>query len=72
MRRMIMSQLLVIGFVVQGVSYFLMATPWGFPPSSEVYSNPRVPFAPVIFIAGILLTFLGVLLYELMPERRRD
>ena len=72
MRKMILIHGAIIGFVIMAVSYFLMAAQWGFPPSSESFSNPRVPFAPVFFIAGILVTFSGVLLYEILPERKGD
>ena len=72
MRKLLMIYLLVIGFVIQAVSYFLMATPWGFPPSSVVHSDPRVQFAPTFFIFGIMVTFAGVLLYELLPSRKSE
>ena len=48
----------------------MIAAPWGFPPSDESFSNPRVQFAPVLFVLGILVMFLGVLVYELLPEDR--
>ena len=72
MRKLVMIHLLVIGFVVLTVTYFMMATPWGFPPTSVVHSDPRVPFAPVLFIVGILITFGGVLAYELIPDKRSE
>jgi hypothetical protein len=72
MRRLLMIYLILIGLVVMAVSYFLMATPWGFPPDTVAHSNPRVQFAPVLFIVGIVVSFLGVLVYELLPARRTD
>jgi hypothetical protein len=51
------------------VSYFYLAAPWGFPPSSVEHSDPRVPFAPAIFIVGVFLVFLAAVVYELIPER---
>jgi|SaaInl7_135m_RNA_FD_contig_21_970244_length_863_multi_15_in_0_out_0_2 hypothetical protein len=69
-RRLVMIHLLVIGFTIQIVTYFLVATPWGFPPTSEAFSNPRVPFAPVLFITGILIAFGAALAYELIPDKR--
>ena len=72
MRRLLMIHFIVVGFVIQAASYFLMAAAWGFPPEDVSYSNPRIPFAPVIFIAGIMLVFLGVLIYELLPERKSE
>ena len=72
MRTGLMLLLVLGGFALQGASYFLLAAPWGFPPSSVEYSNPRVPFAPLFFILGVVLVFLGAVVYELFPERRRE
>ena len=57
MRRLLMLYMLLIGFVIQAVSYFLMAAPWGFPSTGEEFSNPRVPFASLFFILGIPAQF---------------
>ncbi len=59
--------LVVVGFGLQAVSYFFLAAPLGVP-SSPVYSNPRVPFAPAVFILGVMLVFLAAVVYELLPE----
>lgn len=63
--------LVLAGIFVMTVSYFWLGAPWGFPPDSEVYSNPRVEFAPAIFILGVLLAFLAAVVYELLPEEKR-
>ncbi len=42
MRRGKTLAMLISGFSLMVVSYFFLAAPWGFPPSSVVYSNPRV------------------------------
>ena len=72
MRKLLMIHFLIIGFAIQVVSYFLMAAPWGFPPRDVSYSNPVVPFAPMVFIGGILIVFMGVLVYELLPSGRDE
>ncbi|MFN3285918.1 MAG: hypothetical protein ACK45F_06515 [bacterium] len=59
--------LVVAGFALQAVSYFFLAAPLGVP-TSPVYSNPRVPFAPAVFILGVVLVFLAAVVYELLPE----
>lgn len=59
--------LVVAGFALQAVSYFFLAAPLGVP-TSPVYSNPRVPFAPAVFILGVMLVFLAAVVYELLPE----
>lgn len=57
------------GAVLMVTSYFLFAAPWGFPPSSEEFSNPRVPFAPGLFVIGVTLVFLAAVVYEILPDR---
>jgi hypothetical protein len=67
--RTILALLMVIGgFVLQAVSFFLWAAPLG-PPTSPVFSNPRLPFAPALFILGVMIVFLAAVVYELLPER---
>jgi hypothetical protein len=58
------------GFLLQAVSYFFLAAPLG-KPVSPAFSDPRVPFAPALFIAGVVLVFLAAVVYELLPERQR-
>ncbi len=64
--------LAVIGFVIQFVSFLFLAAPWGFPPSSPEHSDPVLPFAPLIFIAGVMLVFIAGILYEVLPSRRSE
>ncbi|MBI2568644.1 MAG: hypothetical protein HYV63_16605 [Candidatus Schekmanbacteria bacterium] len=56
------------GFFLQALSYFFLAAPLGIPTGVE-YSNPRLPFAPAIFIAGVMLVFIAAIVYELLPDR---
>lgn len=60
--------LVVAGFSLQIVSYFFLAAPLGLP-TSPAYSDPRLPFAPALFILGVMLVFLAAVVYELLPER---
>lgn len=69
MRAAIVIVLVIGGFALQAVSYFLLAAPLG-TPTSPAFSDPRVPFAPGIFIIGVMLVFLAAVVYELLPERR--
>lgn len=69
MRTAIAIVMVVVGFAIQAIGYFFLAAPWGLPPSSPVHSEPRVPFAPAIFILGVMLVFLAAVVYELLPER---
>jgi uncharacterized membrane protein YedE/YeeE len=61
--------MVAVGIGLMAVSYLFLAAPWGFPPSSVEYSDPRVPFAPTLFILGVVVLFLAAVAYELVPER---
>jgi uncharacterized membrane protein YidH (DUF202 family) len=60
----------VAGFALQAITYFFLATPIG-KPTDESFSNPRVPFAPLLFILGVVLVFVAAVVYELLPDRGR-
>lgn len=68
MRATITLLMVVGGFALQGLSYFLLAAPLG-TPTSPAFSNPRLLFAPALFIVGVMLVFLAAVVYELLPER---
>lgn len=68
MRAAITLLMVLGGFVLQAVSYFGLTAPLGLP-TSPVFSNPRLPFAPLLFILGVMLVFLAAVVYELLPER---
>ncbi len=67
-RGVIAVAMAVAGFALQAVTYLFLATPIG-KPSSVRFSNPRVPFAPALFILGVMLVFIAAIVYELLPER---
>jgi uncharacterized membrane protein len=69
MRTTVSLLMIVLGFTLQVVSYFFLAAPIG-QPTSPAYSNPRLPFAPLLFIVGIALVFLAAVVYELMPDKK--
>jgi hypothetical protein len=58
------------GFALQAVTYFLLAAPLGVP-ASEAFSNPRLPFAAGLFVVGVMMVFIGALVYELIPGERK-
>lgn len=68
MRRTITIVMVVAGLGLMALSYFGLAAPWG--ASSVDNADPRVDFAGLIFIVGVLLTFSAALVYELMSDRR--
>lgn len=67
-----MRTVLFLGCVVAGAALalagFLLAAPIG-APTSSLYSQPRMEFAPAIFILGVVLVFLSAVIYELVPDR---
>lgn len=67
-RGVIAVALAVVGFALQALTYLFLATPIG-KPTSVRFSNPRVPFAPALFILGVMLVFIAAIVYELLPER---
>jgi len=61
--------LVIGGFALQAVSYFLLAAPLG-TPGSPAFSDPRVPFAAALFVLGVMAVFSAAVVYELLPSRR--
>ncbi|MFQ5947270.1 MAG: hypothetical protein ACE5KX_00235 [Acidimicrobiia bacterium] len=69
MRRTIGFLMIAGGLVLMVVSYFFLAAPWG--ASGVEFSNPRVPFAPLLFVIGVMALFAAGLIYELLPDRKK-
>jgi Ni/Fe-hydrogenase subunit HybB-like protein len=61
--------MVAVGVALMAVSYLRLATPWAFPPSGVEHSDPRLPFAPALFVLGVMTSFLSAVVYELWPER---
>lgn len=63
------ASLIIGGVVLMVVSYFFLTAPWG---SDEVAnSNPRMQWAPLLFVVGVIMAFMSAVVYELLPEKRR-
>ena len=69
MRRLLVVLMVVIGVALQIASYFYWSAPLGLA-TSEAFSNPRIPFAPLYFILGVILVFLSAVVYELLPDKK--
>ena len=67
MRKWMFALTLLLGLTL-AVAGFFLAAPIG-PTSSPVISNPRLPFAPGIFVLGVMLIFISAVVYELIPNR---
>jgi hypothetical protein len=63
--------MVLLGFTLSAVSYFFLAAPIG-QPTSPAFSEPRLPFAPLLFIVGIALVFLAAVVYEIMPDKKSE
>jgi hypothetical protein len=70
MRRFWTILTLVVGVALMIVSYFFLTAPWG--TGGVENSNPRLEYAPVLFVAGVMLSFGSALVYEMLPDRDGD
>ena len=68
MRRAVTILMIAGGVAAMAVSYFGLSAPWG--ASGVDNSDPRVQFAPLLFLAGIVSVFLAAVVYEVLPDRR--
>jgi prepilin signal peptidase PulO-like enzyme (type II secretory pathway) len=68
MRRRTLFFLTLLAGVTLAVLGFTLSAPIG-PTESPVYSNPRVEFAPLMFLAGVVLIFFSAVVYEIVPDR---
>lgn len=71
MRRKITLLMVLVGFLFQIDAYLFLAARIG-STSGPWISNPRVPFAPVIFIVGVMFVFIAAIVYETMSEKPDD
>ena len=69
MRNVLTAGCVVVGFVLMIVGYTASA-PWG--TESVVNSDPRFIFAPALFVLGVIFVFSSALVYELLPDKRRQ
>ena len=68
MRKNMFILTLLVGLALAVIG-FLMSAPVG-PTLSPVVSNPRLPFAPTLFILGIVVVFASAVVYELVPDKK--
>jgi hypothetical protein len=70
MRIIVAGTAFVFGTALAVVAYFAMGAPIG-TPTNEGFSNPRVPFAATLFVLGVSVALFSLVLYEVIPERRK-
>ena len=66
MRKTMFLLTLLIGLALV-VTGFLLSAPIGVTDGPAI-SDPRLPFAPAIFVLGIILAFGSAVVYELFPD----
>lgn len=64
MRKTLTLLCLLAGIGLASVSFFMAI------PSDPFASSPKLPFASVFFIIGVMLAFLSAVVYELTPAKR--
>ncbi len=64
--RKVMFLLTLLSGLALAIIGFLLSAPIG-EPSNLAISDPRLPFAPTLFVLGIMLLFGSAIVYELYP-----
>lgn len=67
MRKALTIGMIVVGIALMVISYFGLTAPWG--AGSVANSNPRMQFAPLVFVVGVMMAFGSALVYEMLPDR---
>ena len=70
MRKGLTVGMIVVGIALMAISYFGLTAPWG--NEGVANSEPRLQFAPLVFVVGVMMTFGSALVYEMLPERDQD
>jgi hypothetical protein len=66
MRKIMFLVTLLAGLALAVVG-FILSAPIG-TTTSSVISDPKLPFAPTLFVLGIMLLFFSAVVYELFPD----
>jgi len=67
MRRGLTIGMIIVGIALMVISYFGLAAPWG--ADSVANSDPRLQFAPLLFVLGVMMAFGSALVYEMLPDK---
>jgi len=63
MRKTVAILFILLGVVLSAGGFFLAI------PQDPLGSSPKMPFASLVFILGVMLVFLSAVVYELMPDK---
>lgn len=67
MRKGLTIGMIVVGVALMFISYFFLTAPWG--NQSVSNSDPRMQFAPLVFVLGVMMAFGSALVYEMLPDK---
>ena len=67
MRKAMTLLTLLVGLALTVVG-FVLAAPFG-PLDNPAISDPKLPFAPTLFVLGVMLLFASAVVYELYPGK---
>ena len=67
MRKALTFGMILVGLALMLVAYFGLAAPWG--AESVANSDPRMDFAPLLYVVGVMLAIGSALVYTMLPER---
>jgi len=66
LRRIFFSLTLLVGFALMIIGFLASARV-----GTKPYLDPPIPFAPVVFILGVMLSFVSAVVYEVFPGKYR-
>jgi len=69
MRRGLTVGMIVVGIALMVISYFTLAAPWGV--ERVANSEPRMQFAPLVYVLGVMMAVGSALVYTMLPGRDR-
>lgn len=67
MRKTLTFGMIVGGIALMVVSYFWLAAPWGV--EDVTNSEPRVQFAPLLYVVGVMMALGSALVYTMLPDK---
>lgn len=67
MRRGLTVGMVIVGVALMVVAYFGLAAPWGV--ESVANSDPRLDFAPLLYVLGVVIALSSALVYTMLPDR---
>ena len=70
MRKGLTIGMIVVGIALMIVSYFSLAAPWGV--ESVANSEPRMQFAPLVYVVGVMMALGSALVYTMLPDNDRE